>query len=42
MCEKEFFAIVANFQISIEISSLGKKVFQMFEGFLVKVLFCDI
>jgi hypothetical protein len=29
-------------EVSNEISSLCKKFFQMFEGFLVKVLFCDI
>jgi hypothetical protein len=28
-------------QVPSEISSLCKKVFQVFEGFLVKVLFCD-
>jgi len=29
-------------QVSNEISNLCKKVFQVFEGFIVKVLFCDI
>jgi hypothetical protein len=28
-------------QVSSEISSLCKKTFQAFEGFLLKVLFCD-
>ncbi len=29
-------------QVSNEISNLCKKFFQMFEGFLVNILFCDI
>jgi hypothetical protein len=29
-------------QVSSEVSTLCKKFFQVFEGFLLKVLFCDI
>jgi hypothetical protein len=39
-CVKESFLPLL--QVSNEISSLCNKVFLVFEGFLVKVLFCDI
>ncbi len=39
-CVKENFLPLL--QVSNEISSLCKKIFQVFEGFLIKVLFCDI
>ncbi len=40
VCAKKFFELLKSF--NIQVYDLCKKVFQVFEGFLVKVLFCDI